>query len=236
MNMESVWKAAFDREIEEQGVPHRWTFTLDDTFETKRGWLQYMQCTFGRFCCSCCSRWWNSAQVHIAFMITSDRTLRHGKVKIKIFRQKCKRCSLAILENPEISHENIQRVIHNLVNKIQRTFYLKNSGNPDLQPIVYSDYFEGPHEQAHCEACKLQVCPWQTNEKKPQKPVNCEVPRVPRLPVYLHRQTNIPRATYGSSFLDESQTNQEEPEFVKIIIVILIVLILCVILPNDFKK
>ncbi|XP_073529624.1 receptor-transporting protein 3-like [Phyllobates terribilis] len=114
-----------------------------------------------RFQCSHCCRWWNSAQVHILFLIRWDPKFKCGTVKMKIFRQRCRRCNVSTFEKAEISEENSKRVIIiNVVSKIQSKFYERKNTRPPLQPEVYSDVVEGPHETKYCEACKMQVCNW----------------------------------------------------------------------------
>ncbi|KAM3930930.1 receptor-transporting protein 3-like [Leptodactylus fuscus] len=157
---ESTWKNIFENELEDQGINHVWSLCVDEHLKAQQGYLQYTQCTFARFHCSHCSRWWNSAQVHILFLIKSDRRSRGGAVKMRIFKQECRRCNVSILQKPEITHENMKRVISNLVSKIQSMTYGQNNKNPPLNPIIYSNDVEGPHEKKHCEACKLKVCPW----------------------------------------------------------------------------
>ncbi|XP_075717917.1 receptor-transporting protein 3-like [Rhinoderma darwinii] len=155
---EYTWKNIFENEREDQGINHVWSFSVDEHLQAQQGYLQYTQCTFARFKCSHCLRLWNSAQVHILFLIRWDRVSRHGTVKMKIFRQGCRRCNSSILEKPEITEENVKRVISNLVSKIQNMVYGQNNTNPPLKPVVYSDDLDGPHEKEHCEACKKQVC------------------------------------------------------------------------------
>ncbi|MEE6516594.1 hypothetical protein FKM82_026163, partial [Ascaphus truei] len=166
---EEVWRDAFDSEIEERGVPHVWSFYVDDNHQKPPGWMQYTQCTFARFQCSCCSRWWNSAKVHIVFLIKLDKALRRGTVRMKVFRQECKRCSSAMLEKANVDRENIERAISNLVSRIQSKVYKQSSGHQDLRAVVFSDNREGPHDTAHCEACQLGVCQRQVVIKEPER-------------------------------------------------------------------
>uniref|UniRef100_A0A8C5MVK3 3CxxC-type domain-containing protein n=1 Tax=Leptobrachium leishanense TaxID=445787 RepID=A0A8C5MVK3_9ANUR len=194
---ESNWKSAFNVEIEDQGIPDLWTLTMDEAFQNQQGWLVYNQKTFARFCCSHCTRWWDSAQVRIIFLIKKDRGFKQGKIRMKIFRQKCKRCLWAVLEDPNITDTNIYRVIFNLVNKIQQKFYSRNLGIEDLNPEVYNDYLDGPHDKARCEACILNVCQFQNFEN--QSSNSLRQPVVPQ------------RARDYSSFLDYSSTVQHTP-------------------------
>ncbi|KAM4694333.1 receptor-transporting protein 3-like [Discoglossus pictus] len=167
---EAVWRRAFDSEIEELGVHDEWNFSMDRNLQQQqRDWLQYTQCTFARFTCSHCGRWWNSAEVHVLFFFKLDRQMSCGTVKMRIFRQECKRCNSAVMENPEISHENIKRVLSNMVKRIQSKFYRQDSEHQDMKSVIYSNKMEGPHDQAHCEACKQKVCQWQMLNNEPKK-------------------------------------------------------------------
>ncbi|XP_075197635.1 receptor-transporting protein 3-like [Anomaloglossus baeobatrachus] len=156
----SKWQNLFDNELQNQRIPYKWSVCVDDHLQWQQGYLQYTQHTFARFQCLYCGRRWNSAQVHILFLIRWDATFWCGTVNMKIFRQSCRLCNGSTFQNPTISKENSKRVIINLVIKIQRKIYgWKNTRQP-LEPLVYSDHREGPHEKKYCEACKMKVCPW----------------------------------------------------------------------------
>ncbi|KAE8603653.1 hypothetical protein XENTR_v10014405 [Xenopus tropicalis] len=164
-----IWRDAFQDKIEELLLPHVWNLTVNTNLQKQPGWLQYTQCTYGRFRCSLCSRWWNSAEIHVLFLMKLDRTMRRGTVNMQIFRQECKKCTAAVMEKPEISQENIRIIIGNLVNRIQRKFYSPNSWDLDEKPVLYSERREGPHNKEHCEACKQNVCRWQVLEMKTER-------------------------------------------------------------------
>ncbi|OCT80656.1 receptor-transporting protein 3 [Xenopus laevis] len=153
------WKSLFKDELERISAPHEWDFILDNTLQKQLAWLVYIPCTFGRFHCSSCNRLWHSARVHLLFLMMLDKVRRCGTVKMRIFKQKCRRCTSADMEEPEISQENIRIVIGNLVNRIQSKIYLKNNWNQDRKPLVIDNFIEGPHNKEHCEACQANVCP-----------------------------------------------------------------------------
>ncbi|XP_053567876.1 receptor-transporting protein 3-like [Bombina bombina] len=158
----TAWERTFYSEIEERAIPYVWAFTIDKSLQGQQaGWLQYSQSTFARFTCSTCPRWWYSAEVHILFFIKLDKHHRFGIVKMRLFRQQCKHCHSGVMEDPEITVENMERVIHNLVNRIEDKIYGQYVGYQDKKSVVYSDTIDGPHDQAHCEACKQKVCRWQ---------------------------------------------------------------------------
>ncbi|CAJ0961253.1 unnamed protein product [Ranitomeya imitator] len=68
---------------------------------------------------------------------------------MKIFRQRCRRCNVSTFEEPDISQENSKRIIINLVSKILSKIYKWKPTRPPLEPEVYSDHIEGPHEKKY---------------------------------------------------------------------------------------
>ncbi|XP_075122792.1 receptor-transporting protein 4-like [Leptodactylus fuscus] len=156
-----TWEEEFYNEIEERGVPGDWEFYEDENLCMEERGAKYTQRTFGRFRCSGCKRRWNSAEVHVLFLISLNKYTQQGTVKMRIFRQECKKCSFPELEEPEISYENVTRIIKNLVNRILLVFYGAKKAQGDLKPEVYSKDMEGPHDKEHCEACKMMICRWQ---------------------------------------------------------------------------
>ncbi|XP_040284330.1 receptor-transporting protein 3-like isoform X2 [Bufo bufo] len=166
-----TWEDEFYDEMEMEGVPNEWEFCIDDALQMQEKGAKYTQRTFGRFRCSRCKRWWNSAEIHVLFFISLNRHLQQGTVKMRIFKQECKRCTSPKMEQPEISHENIKRITKNLVNRIVLVFYGGKKAKQDLKPEVYGREMEGPHDKEHCEACKLGVCRWQIVATKTQSEV-----------------------------------------------------------------
>ncbi|XP_073445555.1 receptor-transporting protein 3-like [Dendrobates tinctorius] len=156
----NMWQSLFENEMQNQGINYVWSFYVDDHLQKQQGYLQYIQHTFASFQCSRCGRRWNSAQVHILFLIRWNAKSWRGTVHMKIFRQRCRRCNISTFEMPEISQENSKRLIINLVSKIQSMIYQWKPRRPPLEPEVYSDDVEGPHEKKYCEACKMKMCPW----------------------------------------------------------------------------
>ncbi|OCT78531.1 receptor-transporting protein 3 [Xenopus laevis] len=153
------WTTLFEDELERIAAPHEWAFTLDSTLQKQSdGWLIYTPWTFGRFRCSFCSNCWDSAQVNLLFLLKLYRFRRCGEVKLRIFKQKCRMCTFPVMEEPEISQENIRIAIANLVNRIQRKIYGKNNCIKDQKPVAPDNYIEGPHKKEHCEACQAKVC------------------------------------------------------------------------------
>ncbi|XP_069830532.1 receptor-transporting protein 3-like [Dendropsophus ebraccatus] len=164
---EHIWKEEFDNEIQERGVPGKWDLYQDERLHMQEIGAKYQQRTFGRFCCSGCKRWWNSAEVHVLFFMNLNRSLKQGTVKMRVFKQECKKCSFPKMEKPEISDENITRITKNLVNHILQVFYGQKKVTQDWRPEVYSNDMDGPHDREHCEACRMGICKWIVTTKNP---------------------------------------------------------------------
>ncbi|KAJ7421259.1 receptor-transporting protein 3-like protein [Pitangus sulphuratus] len=81
-----------------------------------------------------------------------------GTVRMRVFRQECRRCRNPQLEYPEFSLETMERILHNLVVKILQYFYKKLVRSSDLLEVVVDVPVKGPHDSAHCEACRLGIC------------------------------------------------------------------------------
>ncbi|XP_077149033.1 receptor-transporting protein 3-like [Ranitomeya variabilis] len=178
------WQNLFENETQNQGINYVWSFCVDKHLPKQQGYLKYTQHTFASFQCSCCGRRWNSAQVHILFLIWWNSKSRCGTVNMKIFRQRCRWCNVSTFEEPDISHENTKRIIINLVSKIQSKVYKWKLRRPPLKPEVYSDHVEGPHEKKYCEACMMKVCPWNTGYR------DKTMIAMPAPEVFQHRDTS----------------------------------------------
>ncbi|XP_053565026.1 receptor-transporting protein 4-like [Bombina bombina] len=154
-----IWERDFDSQIEELDVPDEWSFSVDNNLlRAQSGYVLYTQHTYGGFCCSSCRRVWNSAEIQILFAVTLKKWQRCGTVKMRIYRQRCKKCKTRIMEQPQISRVNINIVIANLVKMIGKRFYNQDDGKQTKAPVIYSKVKDGPHEKEHCEACQLGIC------------------------------------------------------------------------------
>ncbi|XP_069829487.1 receptor-transporting protein 3-like [Dendropsophus ebraccatus] len=163
-----IWPNQFQNELKNQGISGIWSFYVEEGLKSSDP--HFSQHTYASFRCSRCFREWNSAQVHILFVIKWDKIYRRGTVSMRIFRQTCRRCKNSAYETPVISKENIRRVICNLVGKIESMVYGHPTTRKPLQPEVDSNDVDGPHEKEHCEACKMHVCPWNTSRSSQAYP------------------------------------------------------------------
>ncbi|XP_040284332.1 receptor-transporting protein 4-like [Bufo bufo] len=150
-----TWYEEFDNEIDEAEVPGRWNLVVDEDLLKQANARYFDQKTFGSFCCLRCNRTWFSSKVFILFR------MKRGEVTMRIFKQECQKCKRPKMQEPSISDENVKIVISNVVNHIQRVFYGEERVNDDRPPNIHNK-LDGPHDEAHCEACKYNLCDRQT--------------------------------------------------------------------------
>ncbi|XP_037705233.1 receptor-transporting protein 3 [Choloepus didactylus] len=158
-----VWKQVFQELIQEVKPWHRWTLELDKDLQPyvpEQGWTQYKQWTFARFRCSFCSRSWASAQVQVLFHMHWRKRKSRGRVKMRIFFQRCHKCSQPQFEVPEFTQENISRVLSNLVFRILKKCYREGFESMEEIPTIKDISLEGPHDSNNCEACLQDFCAW----------------------------------------------------------------------------
>ncbi|KAK7824572.1 hypothetical protein U0070_021493 [Myodes glareolus] len=153
----STWEQMFQELIQEEKPRAKWTLQLDKNIlpdDLTMGWRQYQQEGDGWFQCSICSRHWSSAQVKILCHMYCEARQLQGQVLMRIFGQRCQKCSQSKFENPKFSAESIQRILEKLVSYIVQKYYghgLKKISSTSNER-VYSDR---PHDRANCEACTL---------------------------------------------------------------------------------
>nr|XP_006112435.1 receptor-transporting protein 3-like isoform X1 [Pelodiscus sinensis] len=180
-----LWKQIFARKIEQMKPGDRWTLKEDYNLQSNDldpGWKQFLQQhAFARFQCSQCWHAWQSAQVNILFHMHLDRRQSRGWVRMRIFRQECKKCLLPKLEQPEFSQEHVTRVVENLVLKISGKCYRDAIHPKELSKIIVEDQTTGPHDSAHCEACRLGICFVKNEAQAPTKPFFRAVSLFPRV-------------------------------------------------------
>ncbi|XP_057621383.1 receptor-transporting protein 4 [Chionomys nivalis] len=153
----STWEQMFQELIQEEKPRAKWTLQLDKNIlpdDLTMGWRQYQQAGVGWFQCSICNRHWTSAQVKILCHMYYEPRKLQGRVLMRIFAQRCQKCSMAKFENPEFSAESIQRILEKLVSYIVQKYYghgLKKITSTSNERVL----LDGPHDRANCEACTL---------------------------------------------------------------------------------
>uniref|UniRef100_A0A8D2IZ90 3CxxC-type domain-containing protein n=1 Tax=Varanus komodoensis TaxID=61221 RepID=A0A8D2IZ90_VARKO len=114
------------------------------------------------FECSKCSHTWKSAKVTVIFHMQLLRTAlgpARGKVKMRVFGQKCRRCRSGKFEEPKFSDKTAECCLHNLVQKILEKCYERGrKAHALLQPEPEDGNCWGPHDRNGCEACACGLC------------------------------------------------------------------------------
>ncbi|XP_027807277.2 receptor-transporting protein 4 [Marmota flaviventris] len=154
----STWEQKLQELIQQEKPWAKWTLKLDENIQPggmARGWRQYMQRAFGRFCCSSCHRSWASAQVKILCHMSTQHRIYNGQVLLRIFAQRCQKCSWSQFENPEFSSDSTMRILNNLAQCILHSYYGHNFRKMPVAPVVG---LNGPHDRSNCEACTLGIC------------------------------------------------------------------------------
>ncbi|XP_059247289.1 receptor-transporting protein 4 isoform X1 [Mustela nigripes] len=170
-----TWEQTFQELMQQEKPRATWTLKLDEKLEPEylaEGWKQYQQKGFGRFQCSSCRRNWASAQVHILCHMHLEPRKSQGQVIMRLFAQRCQKCSWSRFENPEFSPESAMRILKNVVRRILEKFY----GNgfrkfPEL-PIIREVPLDGSHDTKNCEACTLGCCSWRSQSNMTEPPIS----------------------------------------------------------------
>ncbi|XP_054061164.1 receptor-transporting protein 3-like [Rissa tridactyla] len=155
-----TWQDIFAEKIADVHLKEPWMLQEDDTLQVhvlEPGWKEFVQRrALGRFRCSQCFQEWSSAKVHILFHMC--RGLGQGTVRMRTFRQACRRCPDPRLEEAEFNQETVERLLHNLVLKILQYFYHLPVQPSDLLEVVVDAPVAGPHNSTRCEGCQLGIC------------------------------------------------------------------------------
>lgn len=158
-----TWEQTFQELMQEVKPRAKWTLKLDKNIQpdcVAQGWKQYQQRAFGRFRCSSCKRFWASAQVQILCHMYLEIRKSQGQVLMRLFAQRCRRCTQSQFEKPEFSPESTMRILKNLVRRIQERYYGDGIRKFSEMPVVPEVPLEGSHDTANCEACTLGFCVW----------------------------------------------------------------------------
>ncbi|KAJ1087173.1 hypothetical protein NDU88_000362 [Pleurodeles waltl] len=167
MDLDETWYTLFYIRAEELERGHTWVLVPDNQGEQGSGWKKYTVETRGSFRCTKCRRWWTSAQVHIVFHLRLNRLESEGLVKMRLFRQECKRCSAGCFEDPTFTPEIIDNVLGKLMGRLRKTCYGEQVADDQASSSISYGRREGPHEKQHCEACRLGLCDWRASNHDP---------------------------------------------------------------------
>ncbi|XP_059520945.1 receptor-transporting protein 3 [Myotis daubentonii] len=156
-----VWQKVFQELIHEVKPWHQWTLTLDNSLipnTLQPEWAQYQQWVFARFTCSWCSRSWASAHVQVLCHMHWSKRDSAGQVKMRVFAQRCRKCSDPPFEVPEFTEENVSRILNNLVFRILKKCYGEGFKSMEEIPTIKDISLKGPHDTNNCEACLQGFC------------------------------------------------------------------------------
>ncbi|KAM9582709.1 receptor-transporting protein 4 [Trichechus inunguis] len=154
------WERTFQELIQQKKPRARWTLKLDEKLQpdcVAPEWKQYQQRAFGSFRCSSCQRRWASARVQVLCHMYRVQPMSQGKVLMRLFGQRCKKCYRSQYEKPEFSSKSAMRILHNLVQHILERCYSKGIRTVPEIPVTVEVPLRGSHDTANCEACALHI-------------------------------------------------------------------------------
>ncbi|XP_037376208.1 receptor-transporting protein 3 [Talpa occidentalis] len=210
------WKQEFQTLIQEVKPGHRWTLTPDKYLlpdNLKPGWIQYQQHTFARFQCSLCLRSWASAHVQVLFHMHRSEGDSRGEVKMRVFAQRCQKCSQPPFEAPQFMKENISRILNNLVLRILKKCYKEGFKLVEI-PTIKEVSLEGPHDSHNCEACLQGFCAEsRSGPVSPivQPPVSPLLPQISSQPGRVTSQKPFPTRSSPSPIVDTVKKEKRLP-------------------------
>ncbi|XP_070438613.1 receptor-transporting protein 4 [Equus przewalskii] len=158
-----AWEKTFQELIQQVKPQAKWTLKLDGNLQADcvaEGWKQYQQRAFGGFWCSSCQRKWYSAKVQILCHMRLEHQKSPGQVLMRLFGQRCRKCSWSRFEKPEFSEDSTMRILNNLVQRIIERFYTNGLKKAREIPVKPEVTLEGSHDSINCEACSLGICGW----------------------------------------------------------------------------
>uniref|UniRef100_A0A8C9A9G2 Receptor transporter protein 4 n=1 Tax=Prolemur simus TaxID=1328070 RepID=A0A8C9A9G2_PROSS len=156
-----TWEQTFQELIQEVKPRAKWTLKLNGDLEldcVAPGWKQYQQRAFGWFQCSLCCRSWASARVQILCHTYWERQMDQGQVVMRLFSQRCQKCTWSRYETPEFSPESTTRILNNLVQHILKRYYGDGTRKFPNTSVIPEVALEGSHDSDNCEACALGFC------------------------------------------------------------------------------
>ncbi|XP_034534692.1 receptor-transporting protein 2-like [Notolabrus celidotus] len=152
----SEWTRIFGQKTGE--LKDSWRLEFDDKLVPKspnKGWKMTVRSTCARFRCSKCGRTWASNKAMVVFHMRLS--YGQGIAKAKALHQKCKTCDEGPMQEPIMSRGNIAILLENLVEQIRVKCYNEDMGKKSRHFRSFDA--KSPHEPAHCEGCKLGICP-----------------------------------------------------------------------------
>ncbi|KAM8758785.1 receptor-transporting protein 3 [Rhynchonycteris naso] len=210
-----VWQETFQELIQEVKPSDQWTLTLDESLAPsvlQPGWTQYQQWVFARFSCSWCSRSWASAKVRVLFHMHWSKRDSEGQVKMRVFGQRCNKCSPDSFEVPEFTEENISRVLNNLVFRILKKCYKEGFKSMEEIPTVRNVSLEGPHDTDNCEACLQGFCTKSGLDPGKPSPESLSLPTIssPTFGVPIYKPSSTSSSMMVNAVTGNSRVKEEK--------------------------
>lgn len=129
-----------------------------------------------------------------------------GQVKMRIFAQRCQKCSEPPFEVPEFTDENISRILNNLVFRILKKCYGEGFKSMEEIPTIKDLSLKGPHDTDNCEACLQGFCAQYVLDLAKPSPMSPSLPTISTptfaVPIYkpsLTRSSTIVDAVTGDT-------------------------------------
>ena len=159
----SNWQAKFDQLFSELGDV--WKLEILNNIVQVPGWLQTqfkgITATFDCSTTTCNNRWTsvNAGAIFYYRLVTGPNDERHGKVKLFLGRQKCKKCN-NVFEVAQWHDSKVTEAITKVLNKVKQKFYDSNpiSSSSTIENAYIPGHRSGPHETSLCQLCVLGVC------------------------------------------------------------------------------
>ena len=158
----SNWQAKFEQFFSE--LDDVWNLELLSNIDQVPRWLQTQFKGMATFECSttiCNNRWTsvNAGAIFYYHLETGPNDERHGKVKLFLGGQKCKKCK-NVFEAAQWHDSEIAKAITKVLNKVKQRFYDSNedSSISTTENAYVPGDRSGPHETSLCQFCALGVC------------------------------------------------------------------------------
>ncbi|XP_017405067.1 receptor-transporting protein 4 [Cebus imitator] len=232
-----TWEQTFQELIQEAKPWATWTLKLDGNLQLDcpaQGWKQYQQRAFGWFRCSSCQRSWASAQVKILCHTCWNHWTSQGQVHVRVFGQRCQKCTWSQYEIPEFSSDSTTRILSNLVQHILEKYYRNGVRKSSEMPVIPEVPLDGSHDTANCEACTLGVCGQglKSYMTKPSKSPLCHLnirSSSPGVGVYIPNQAKNPLAgakeAKGSQYEKSGPSDGSDPSVIFVIILLFVFIV-----------
>ncbi|RXN13588.1 receptor-transporting 3-like protein [Labeo rohita] len=126
--MISLWDSSLQEKASELH-DDTWSIEMDGTIEENRparDWQQYISGSFAQFKCSICKRTWPSKRVLVVFHFHLNTATKQGTIKVRRYKQECRKCNEPRMEDPNFSEDNINVLTERLVDRIRMRCYGEN--------------------------------------------------------------------------------------------------------------